>query len=105
MRDPALCAAASGTQVAQREVRGQVAELADGVESESGVGDVGIRGVGGDGGVRAIGPERKVSTGEEPVVRRIFEEVCKGHGGGREAVKEESFELALEEVKNYKGEG
>ena len=35
----------------------------------------------------------------------VFEDVEDGHGGGAEAVDEEGFELAFEEVQTYEGQG
>ena len=77
---------------------GEVGKLAEKVEGDGGVGEEGV-GVwfGGRGGGR-VGEVGDQEAGEQPVVGGVFEDVQEGHCGEGEAVHEEGFELALEEV-------
>ena len=98
--------AAVAAQPPERQVRGEVTELADGVQRERKGGEPRERrvvrgGARGGGRVRAQG---YVGPGEEPVVRRVLENVGEGHRGGGEAMNEERLELTLEEVEGYHGQ-
>lgn len=103
-RNAALSAARS-TKRAQRQVGGKIGQLAENVQRDRGVGQEGVWvGFRGRGGGR-VGEVSDQHAGEEPIVGRVFEDVEEGHGGEGEAVDEEGFQLALEEVQDYHGEG
>ena len=57
------------------------------------------------GGGGPVDPVGHVEAGEEPVVGGVLENIEGGHGGGGEAVDEERFEFAFEEVDCYEDEG
>lgn len=103
MRDAPLRPAAAA-EIAQHDVRVQIPDFTDEVECECGIGDVGVGWPRGRSG-RAVGPECDVRAGQEPVMGRVFENVQQGHGGGRESVDEDGFELAFDKVQDYKCEG
>ena len=81
-------------------MRLQSSELADDEEQDAWVGNVGIRRAG-DGAIGAVDPEGHVQAGEKPVVGRVSEDVEDRHCCGGEAMEEEGFELAFEEVGYY----
>lgn len=94
--------AAEGTQ---RQVCGEVGELAEDVQRHGGVGQEG-RGVGLCGrGVGRVGEVCDQDAGEQPVVGGVLEDVEERHGSQGEAVDEEGLELALEEVQHDHPEG
>ncbi|KFY01738.1 hypothetical protein V490_00783 [Pseudogymnoascus sp. VKM F-3557] len=98
---------AAGTEVGEDDVGVEVGELAEEVYCQTGGDDVGVlpllercRG----NRVRGKDPVGDVEHGE-PVVRQVPQDVGGGHGGGGEAVEEDGFELALDEVQDDEGEG
>lgn len=99
MRDAPFFATAAA-EIAQHDVRVQISNLADDVEQNCGIGDVGVRWPGGWSG-RPVGPEGDVCASEKPVMGRVFENVQERHGGGGESVDKERFELAFDEVNDY----
>ena len=85
----------------------EVCELAEEVHCQPGGYDVRIGAFlerGGSAGVRGKDPVRDVEHGE-PVVGEVADDVGGGHGGGGEAVEEDGFEFALDEVEDDEGEG
>lgn len=103
-RNAALCAARTAER-AQRKVGRKVGKLAEDIERYGSVGQK-RRGVvvRGDGSGR-VGEVGNQHAGEEPVVGGVLEDVEEGHGCEREAVDEEGFELALDEVQHDHPEG
>lgn len=86
-------------------MRVEVAEFADRVSGEAGQ-EEGARRMG-RGGWRggSVEPGGHVQAREQPVVRAVLDDVARRHGGGGEAVHEERFEFAFEEVQHDEGEG
>lgn len=79
----------------------EVADLGEDPDTGETVLHVGV--VGPVGSVRDVGAGTvdvpgEEDSGEEPVVCRVLEDVEDGHGRRGEAVEEDAFELALEEV-------
>lgn len=53
--------------------------------------------------IRAEDPVSDVETGQNPVVGTVLDDVAGGHGCATEAVHEDGFELALQEVQGQQG--
>lgn len=105
-RDTTLCAPRRA-QVAQCQMSVEVRQLAEDVQRDGGVGEgVAAGGVmrGGRRG-RAVGEVGDQHAAEKPVVGGVFEDVGVRHGGEGEAVDEDGFQLALEEVQRDHPEG
>ena len=103
----AAVSATRAAESAEGQVCGEVGELAEDVERYGGVGqERGSVGGCGRGGGR-VGEVGDQDAGEEPVVSGVLEDVEERHGGQREAVDEESLELALDKVQHDhpKGQG
>lgn len=101
---PSLGAAIRGAEAAENEMRVQVAEFAEDVQRHAQPSDVRVRRPrGGRGG--AVGEDGDVQAGEEPIVEAVLDEVEQRHRGGGEAVDEEGFQLAFQEVQGYEGAG
>lgn len=82
----------------------QVAEFAHGIRGDARPRDIWVRGPRG-GAARTVGEEGDVQARQQPVVGAILEEVEQRHRGGGEAVHEEGFQLAFQEVQGYEGAG
>ncbi|KFY35584.1 hypothetical protein V494_05781 [Pseudogymnoascus sp. VKM F-4513 (FW-928)] len=98
---------ALGAEVGEDDVGVEVGELAEEVHRQSGSEDVRVPALlegRGSSGVGGEDPVRDVEHGE-PVVGEVAEDVGGWHGGGGEAVEEDGFELALDEVRDDEGEG
>lgn len=95
--------AAAATEIAQHDVRVQIPDLADDVEKECGISDIGVEWLGGRSG-GPVGPEGDIRATEKPVVGRVFENVHEGHASGGESVDEKGFKLAFDEVQHYECE-
>lgn len=85
-------------------MRVEVSQLPDRVESDARPCDPRVRSSS-RGRPVAVGPEGDVQSGQQPVVGAVFEEVEEGHCGGGEAVEEEGFEFAFQEVQGYEDAG
>ncbi len=97
MRDTAFSGAWSA-QVLQCNVVKEVTEFANGEDRDTEICEHWI-GIACCWAVGAIRPVCEVEAGQEPVVRAVFENVARGHGGEGEAVQENGFELALDEMR------
>lgn len=90
-------------QAGQVLVDAEVADLAEEEECNAQVRGEGLGGVCG-GREGRVHLERAEGTGSGPVKERIPEDVCHGHGAGRELVHKDGLVLALEEVQHNHGE-
>jgi len=90
------------TEITQNQVGIEVEDLAESENSKTGIHEslVGLRCSGGS--VRTEDPVGDIETGQHPVVSAILEDVASRHGGAAEAVHEDSFILALQEVQGQK---
>lgn len=79
-------------------MRVEVCELTHDVEEEASVEEERARWVFGSRRRRAVDPESNVETSKSPVVAAVLEDVEGRHGCKGEAVDEEGFEFAFDEV-------
>lgn len=86
------------TKVAQDQVGVQVGQLRKDEETQACIQEILVWGVSCRSRIRTEGPVGDVEACQEPVVSTVLEDVAGRHGGIAEAVDEDRFELAFQEV-------